>query len=466
MRNEHDETTESHIGLWQADLKGGTEALEGDGPYTVSGVALGEYDETRSANGSKVWTPAALEAAADTLADDSRNRDYPGDGLAVVNHSESARDVVGEVTDSGYVPGLGVAFEADIEDEQMARNIAAGRLEVSPRTIHTHDDLLEETEDGKKAVNEGDLKRLVHLSAEQAGESPSNYVQAGPSEELADRTAATDMSASIDRGERVVTDGSGTGGESGSSEQGGTDYSVEDDPRFIRGDLRSNQERKNMDDLNAEERKVVQQFRSYDDPRVVEEAELNDLRSDNDDLQSKVDDLEDEKESLQDDLKAVRKPIAEQLSDMSGLSEDTILKLDDEEFEDMQRRQFEREDVDTTDLRSVSYLSPKGGDPGNEGGSGGGGGGNTQGTDLGAGPNGEGGGGGSPDEYDEETIDMAAKRLDLSETMRVQESDMNAAEFVAEEKGVDPSKYNSETDLRAAIASAENEQTTDVGSAD
>jgi len=211
----------SYLGYGTVDLKGGASALGEGPPYTVSGVAIPDNAETKHANGEKVWTPDALRQVADTLADDSYSDQLLGDGNAVIDHSTSASDSIGRIKKSGYVDGIGVVFEADLSNRNIAESVLNDELEVSPRTIHADDELLDTDDDGRYILDGGDVKRFVHLSFEQSGRAPGNFVETGPSEALADMSAA-DLSASLRKGEPVARsdlasdgDEGGSGGSSG-----------------------------------------------------------------------------------------------------------------------------------------------------------------------------------------------------------------------------------------------------------
>lgn len=169
-----------------ATIEGGAAALDDGPPYIVSGVAIPANAETQHSNGPKIWKPAALRDVADTLADDSMSDTLLGDGQAVVDHSESARDSIGRVTKSAYIDDLGIVFEAELSDPEIARSIVNDELEVSPRTVHTDDDQLNLDDEGRRVLGDGDITRMVHLSFEQSGKSPGNSVQMGSVNDLTD----------------------------------------------------------------------------------------------------------------------------------------------------------------------------------------------------------------------------------------------------------------------------------------
>lgn len=154
----------------------------GSGPLTVSGTALAAG--TISGDGDKEITEGAIEAYADTLADDSRADDFPTDGMVVVEHSNSARDAVGEVTESTFNPDAdppAVEYEAEIDDPQIARGIKRGRFEVSPRLRYAEKlPEFKRTHEGVPIVDEDTAGRMIHLSVEDGSRSPGSSIGTDP----------------------------------------------------------------------------------------------------------------------------------------------------------------------------------------------------------------------------------------------------------------------------------------------
>lgn len=203
-----------------------------NGPWTISGTALGT-DVTRSGDETLEWTPEAVERLGPTLADSSQARDYPGDGLLVLDHGEGAADVVGEVTYSGFNADTEeIEYEADLDDPKLARSVRNGRLEVSPRLIHTDPSVLPVNDDGVRTVSGDAAKRAVHLALVQTGESTSNSVTVGPlsakNPEATDASALRHVSTNDRHGHNhTTTDMSGNqnGGNGGESNDENTDPS-------------------------------------------------------------------------------------------------------------------------------------------------------------------------------------------------------------------------------------------------
>jgi len=98
-----------------------------DNKYTIHGVALGANDVTKGSSGiTKLWTDEALQESAHTL-----------EGTELVeDHNNSSKGVVGRVTKAGYKDNVGVIYEAELYDDDLAQKIRDGLLEVSIRGYH------------------------------------------------------------------------------------------------------------------------------------------------------------------------------------------------------------------------------------------------------------------------------------------------------------------------------------------
>lgn len=92
----------------------------------ISGIAIEPNTETRR-NGriKKVISEDELRKATPTLESSTVTR---GNGRSVDN-------VIGEVIDSYYKDGVGVAYKIDIIDEWGIR-VQEGKLSIAPRFIH------------------------------------------------------------------------------------------------------------------------------------------------------------------------------------------------------------------------------------------------------------------------------------------------------------------------------------------
>lgn len=153
-----------------------SDSLDGDGPFTVHGVAIGDGDVTQGQSGiTKLWTAEALRPSAGTL----ENKPI------VKNHVNTDVDaVVGEVLKTKFVEGLGVVWEGELDDKDLALKVKRGRLDVSPRILHQPVDEMEEDEEtGAKVVTE--VRKFFNLSLVPTGAAPSNSVSLGESSEVA-----------------------------------------------------------------------------------------------------------------------------------------------------------------------------------------------------------------------------------------------------------------------------------------
>lgn len=149
-------------------------SLEGDAPYTINGIAIGEDDVTRGSSGiEKKWPADELKKAAASLS---------GRPL-VVDHNNKVDGVVGKVTKADYKEGVGVIYEAQLYDEEVAGQISNELLEVSIRGYHIDVDEMDESEEGAKIV-EG--IKFDNLSIVPVGAAPSNTLQMGEAANLSE----------------------------------------------------------------------------------------------------------------------------------------------------------------------------------------------------------------------------------------------------------------------------------------
>jgi hypothetical protein len=146
-----------------------------DVPTLVYGVALGEGDVTRGGSGKEtLWPRETLEAAADGLEGQplATDTNHTADGAKPQTPVEA---IAGEVTWSGYKPGVGVVYEAEVDDESLAEKIQNGRLEVSPLVSRDVEPLSEGQADYKAT----DIHRWRDLALVAQGAAPSNSIAPG-----------------------------------------------------------------------------------------------------------------------------------------------------------------------------------------------------------------------------------------------------------------------------------------------
>jgi hypothetical protein len=146
-----------------------------DVPVQVSGVAIGEGDITRGGSGKQtLWPRETLEAAAKGLAGKplATDENHTTDGTQPQTPSKA---VIGEVTWSGYKPGVGVLYEAELDDPDIARSVENGRLEVSPLVSRD----IEPLEDGEAEYVATEIQGWRDLATVVNGAAPSNEITVG-----------------------------------------------------------------------------------------------------------------------------------------------------------------------------------------------------------------------------------------------------------------------------------------------
>jgi len=230
--------------------------VDSDGTHIIHGVAIGEDDTTLGKSGKKKrWLPSALKQVAATL-----------EGVPLTTeHSRDPEVVVGEVTDAAYEDDVGVVYEAELDDADLAKKVENGRLEVSPRIYHPQTSDLEQDDDDAYLIDEA--REARHLALVQRGAAPSNSVAPGEAAAL----SAADLQAML--GHEVEADEE--------TEDMSTGIQV-----LGRDDLRSggaSSERRFSQSMKEEDKThefedLVDEARELDNPVVAEESEIEDLR--------------------------------------------------------------------------------------------------------------------------------------------------------------------------------------------
>ncbi|WP_152422172.1 hypothetical protein [Natrialba asiatica] len=278
-----------------------SELDEQDTPYVVHGVAIGEAEVTHGQNGPKFWSATELRAAVQSLVGVPLNK----------NHVDNDVDaVIGEVVDAAYEDDVGIVFEAEVDDEEIAMKIARGRLEVSIHAIHQTNGM---TDDGARIVKD---VRFLDLSVVPRGGSPSNFVQAGssPSEALASLTA--------DDVARLIQDDPEPDHEiSNMTEE--TENTTEESPASAGNDDASLSEDVDEAEVEADESKtptdtenVKEEAEVAESENDVEEVEVDDESAQTEaELRKTIEALESEKAELRGELESVRLEYAERLAE-------------------------------------------------------------------------------------------------------------------------------------------------------
>jgi len=154
----------------------------------ISGVAVGVGDVTRGLSGDqKVWTAEELREAAESL-----------EGTPV-NPLHSQADV-GEVVRAGFDPDRGVVYEAELEDPDLAEQVADGGLEVSIEARHADGGTVET--DRGEAMRASDIQ-FTGMALVQHGAAPS--ASASPGEAAA--LSPADIHAALEEDDPASTEG-------------------------------------------------------------------------------------------------------------------------------------------------------------------------------------------------------------------------------------------------------------------
>lgn len=171
----------------------------------VHGIAIGEGDITIGGSGKRTyWPQETLEAAAEGLegqplaTDTNHTADDPKPQTPV-------EAIAGEVVWAGYKDGVGVLYEAEVDDPDLAEKIENGRLEVSPLVSRE----IEAMEDGPAPFKATEINHWRDLALVANGAAPSNSIQPGeaPTAEALHKTIEAlqepGLSDSVDVPERI-----------------------------------------------------------------------------------------------------------------------------------------------------------------------------------------------------------------------------------------------------------------------
>lgn len=301
-----------------------------DGPFTVHGVALGEGDITNGGSGKRtLWPGEVLEAAAPLLEGQPLANDIDHDVQGAPQTPVDA--IIGEVTRSKYEPGVGILYEGELDDPDLARKVERDRIEVSPMLRRTIDEY-----DGEEAdyVATG-IHSFRDLATVAKGAAPSNSIQTGVAAMSAEalRSAfADDASAAgaapedVSSGDEPAEPGADAGTPAGDDSE---------TPESTVGATETNTMSEN--DLSPEQEALLADAKAVDNPVVVAQADAEVLSE-----AQAYDDLHmmeaDEFESLSATVEKVEGVMAEALLERTDLKESTAEALSFDalcaEFED------------------------------------------------------------------------------------------------------------------------------------
>jgi hypothetical protein len=165
-----------------------------DYEQVVHGVAHGADELTRGQNGLKYWPAAELKKAAPTL-----------EGRTVYEvHGDGDREAVGAVLRAAYQDGLGVVYEAGIDDPDVAEELASGQREVSieagnPGAVDEHG------ETGAVIMRDYEY---TGLATPERGASDANYTAPGSADgnPAVAALSATDLEGVLDGDDVEIED--------------------------------------------------------------------------------------------------------------------------------------------------------------------------------------------------------------------------------------------------------------------
>jgi len=139
-------------------------------PFIISGVAMGEDEVTHHREGDKFWPAEQLMAGTETLE---------GVQLTKNHNHDKVEGVIGRVTKATYKEGVGILFEAEVHNKEVATKIEEGLLEVSVHAIHK---VAGFDDDGREIVEDVQFR---DLSVVPRGAADSNTVKPGSLSQVA-----------------------------------------------------------------------------------------------------------------------------------------------------------------------------------------------------------------------------------------------------------------------------------------
>ena len=168
--------------------------LGSEGPWRVSGVAVGEDSILQTPDGRPVlFDGDVLEAAADTQRGQPLSVDHPSDEDGQPTYPPPTDETAGKVVKAGYKPGKGLVYEAVVHDREIAKGIQAGSYEVS---VHPVWEGFSERDELTGAYKPEGVK-FLDLSVVSHGMDRANEARLGPSKELTAWARETDISAEL-----------------------------------------------------------------------------------------------------------------------------------------------------------------------------------------------------------------------------------------------------------------------------
>lgn len=303
-----------------------------DEPFTVHGVALGEGDITEGASGTRTyWPRETLEAAAEGLAGKKIVDDSEHDDLEATQPPVSA--ILGEVTKATYKPDVGVVFEGEIDDSDVAALVENGRVDVSPALFRE----LGEFDDDRDAHPATNIRKWRDLSVVAEGAAPSNSIQPGVA-----ALQAEALQSMFDESESDEPAESGTE----------TDTSGDDPSEASTEDLTSDPTM----EISDEEEALIRKARTLDNPTLIE-SDVEALTADVEQFDEPALVEKNDYEKTGKRVAEIRNRLAEALIETSDLRAETVSALDFDALWD----EFTDDGDDTPDIAVLTQTPEAGG---------------------------------------------------------------------------------------------------------
>lgn len=292
----------------------GTE--DDDDPLTVHGIALGEgvASGLNESGEDSYYPPEVLEDAADKLVGRKIVDDSEHDDLEATQPPNSA--IVGEVTDARYKPGVGVAFEGEVDREPERSLVENGRMVVSPA-------LFRETGDIRDGEDAREVERIAHwrdLAIVSDGGSDAASIQPGAAPAAAQEALQAEALAAVFDADAhaSVSDGTKSDGGEASVETMASDNEEKNQPP---------EGEQPPEDGEGEEQKGELQSKSKEELISL----VEDLREEKAQRKEKVAEMKGQLKALGGDVESMESALesfdgsmAETLADRTGMSEEFI----------------------------------------------------------------------------------------------------------------------------------------------
>lgn len=163
------DTFESGIGVLASNRT--TDTIQENDPVQVNGVALPVNTVVEGGQGERYFfPPEVLEDAADMIEGANIVKNFHE-----VEGQAPADDVIGEVTSAAFSEGLGLVYEGEILDEDIAQRVAQGYLDVSPTVARA----LGEYDENRDARQVDAVAGFRDLAVVQNGQ-PGADIEIGP----------------------------------------------------------------------------------------------------------------------------------------------------------------------------------------------------------------------------------------------------------------------------------------------